>query len=379
MQQRIAELATENARLRSELAHRAAPEVVGDGHVAPPAQLPLTGEAPESGDAVPGGPPRSDPVESLREALAGFAANPETSVRARLSDRLADAEQEYTVSGGSPALLDVALRSAIALDDGASALIWLERSLGSEVASSPPSLEAALGALRMSSQVDPRRKLAVIERLLRTYASSVPLHLHQAQALTDAGLRTEAYTLLCDVAAAISAEPAGILAEALAVGSAEAHFGAARRFSAILLQQDGRPAEAVPVWRDLLRGDPLDAEAHDRLGVAFNQIGDDASALDAFEKAMTCEPRAVRARFHRATALANLGRVDDAIEGFRQAIAESSGPVAEMRFALAVCLAKDGQMRDAESELARALAQDPELAELALSVPALARLLDVEQ
>ncbi|KAB2941925.1 MAG: tetratricopeptide repeat protein, partial [Phycisphaerae bacterium] len=378
-EQRIAELAAENARLRSELSQRAAPEVVGDDHVAPPAQLSLTGEESESGDAVPVGPPRSDPVGNLQEALAGFVRSPETSVRARLFDRLAAAEQAYAVSGGSPPLLDVALRSAIALNDGSSALLWLERSLGSEVGAAPPNLDVALTALRMSSQVDPQRRLAVIEPLLRTYASSVPLRLHEAQAMTDAGRRTEAYALLDDVAAANSAVRSGVLAEAIAVGPAEAHCGAARRLSAILLQDGGRPAEAVQVWRDLVRGDALDAEAHDRLGVALNQIGDDASALEAFEKALICEPRAVRAGFHRATALANLGRIEEAIKAFQQVIAENSEAVAEVRFALAVCLAKGGQMRDAEVELARALAQDPDLADLALKIPAVARLLDVEQ
>lgn len=381
-EQRIAELAAENARLRSELSQRAERDVFGDGQVESPVNPPAPGKATAPGDVDPVAPPppsHLNAVESLRESLDRFAQSSETSVRARLTAQLADAERAYAASRGAPPLPELALRAAVAIEDGASAFVWLERGLEAEVSALPSSLEAALTALRMSSQVDPRRRLAVIDRLRASYDSSVMLRLHAVQALIETGRGAEAYALLSDIAAGSSSARSGVLAEALAVGPAEAHCGAARRLSAILLQDGGRPAEAVQVWRDLVRQDRLDAEAHDRLGVALNQTGDDASALEAFEKALTCEPRAVRAGFHRATALANLGRIEEAIKAFQRVIAENSEAVAEVRFALAVCLAKGGQMRDAEVELARALAQDPDLADLALKIPAVARLLDVEQ
>jgi tetratricopeptide (TPR) repeat protein len=76
--------------------------------------------------------------------------------------------------------------------------------------------------------------------------------------------------------------------EALAILEGHAGTERARRLLAYLLQEHGREAEAVPIYRELVAEAPGDFELWNNLGNALRATGETRSARDAFQRAVNC-------------------------------------------------------------------------------------------
>jgi tetratricopeptide (TPR) repeat protein len=91
--------------------------------------------------------------------------------------------------------------------------------------------------------------------------------------------------------------------------------------------------------------------------VERHQAGDLAAAADLYVQILTAVPGAAHVRSNLGAAWAGLGRYDDAIDQYRQALRQIDEP--SIRRNLAVALLKTGQTREAAGEAERALVAQP--------------------
>jgi spermidine synthase len=87
------------------------------------------------------------------------------------------------------------------------------------------------------------------------------------------------------------------------------------------MQVGGDPAGAVEQYRRALELDPLDVQAHYNLGTALADLGRSDEALARYREAVRLQPSHAQAQHNLGAALANRGRLDEAIEHFRRAAA----------------------------------------------------------
>ena len=90
---------------------------------------------------------------------------------------------------------------------------------------------------------------------------------------------------------------------------------------AIALHQQGRAAEAEPLYRAFLVGQRDHFDALHLLGVALHQQGRDEEAVASIERALAVESRDPAAHSNLALALRNLGRLDEALASLDRALA----------------------------------------------------------
>ncbi|REK10450.1 MAG: tetratricopeptide repeat protein [Planctomycetota bacterium] len=120
-------------------------------------------------------------------------------------------------------------------------------------------------------------------------------------------------------------------------------------------QQAGRPAEAVPIYRQILQA--LPAEAGDmafnvlnNLGAALDEQGQLEAARACFTQALQLQPSSFLATNNLAHTFRRQSRFDEAIEGYRRALALNPQD-AGAHFNLSVCLQQCGHYQEALSEL----------------------------
>jgi len=103
-----------------------------------------------------------------------------------------------------------------------------------------------------------------------------------------------------------------------------------------------------------------DAELDSLLSRALvlHQSGDLEGAAALYVQILRVVPRASRVRSNLGAAWAGLGRYEDAIDQYRQALAQEDDP--SIRRNLAVALVRTGQIRDAAAESERALLSRPD-------------------
>lgn len=89
-----------------------------------------------------------------------------------------------------------------------------------------------------------------------------------------------------------------------------------------------------------------------------HQAGDLAAAADLYVQVLTAVPGAARVRSNLGAAWAGLGRYEDAIDQYRQALQQIDEP--SIRRNLAVALLKTGAVADAAAEAERALLAQPD-------------------
>jgi len=132
-----------------------------------------------------------------------------------------------------------------------------------------------------------------------------------------------------------------------------------RKRAALARHRAGYPAEAEPVYRDLLRSAPDDADLHHLLGVVALQTGAAARAIDWIEKAIALDGD--KAEFFNSLGAARgaTGEPTAAEEAFREAIARDPG-FADARFNLGAVLAEQGRRREAEAIYREALERAPD-------------------
>ncbi len=84
--------------------------------------------------------------------------------------------------------------------------------------------------------------------------------------------------------------------------------------------QQGRAAEAVAVYRQIIVQDPANADAWNRLGVVLFQAGRAGEAIGFIQRAIDLNPRMAPYRSALAAALAGHGRQPEAIAQYREAL-----------------------------------------------------------
>ncbi|WP_222434135.1 tetratricopeptide repeat protein [Micromonospora sp. CNZ296] len=89
----------------------------------------------------------------------------------------------------------------------------------------------------------------------------------------------------------------------------------------LVLAERGRPAEADELLTRALNGDPELVEAWTNRAAARFERGDVAAALADLDRAVALSEAPVP-RYNRGTALARLGRWDEAARDFAQALAQ---------------------------------------------------------
>jgi tetratricopeptide (TPR) repeat protein len=104
-------------------------------------------------------------------------------------------------------------------------------------------------------------------------------------------------------------------------------------------------------------GQEPDLDAVLSRAVELHQSGDLAGASALYVQVLTAVPSAWRVRSNLGAAWAGLGRYEDAIDQYRQALQQEDDP--SIRRNLAVALVKTGQAREAAAEAERALVAQP--------------------
>ncbi|HEX3731279.1 MAG TPA: tetratricopeptide repeat protein [Opitutaceae bacterium] len=121
----------------------------------------------------------------------------------------------------------------------------------------------------------------------------------------------------------------------------------------------GELDEAVAHYRDALRYDRADPEAHDNLGLALAAEGRSDEAIAEFEAALRMNPRLGQAHYNLGLALVESRRVDEGIGQYREAL-RLSPDRAEVHNNLGAALAIAGRLPEAAAEFARALQLQPD-------------------
>ncbi len=137
-------------------------------------------------------------------------------------------------------------------------------------------------------------------------------------------------------------------------------------FSALLgrafkLLKEGQPAAADVICQHVLSQAPDNADALYLSGVAAHAAADHARAFEAMDRAIRARPGFADAYCGRGIAERHLGRDQDAIADFRQAL--SLDPVhVQANFHLGLSLLEQGTLDEAAGQFLRALEHDPNLA-----------------
>lgn len=124
--------------------------------------------------------------------------------------------------------------------------------------------------------------------------------------------------------------------------------------------------KAVEAFQQAIKLDPDLAEAHFRLGLAFDAIGKEQEAEEAYKKAIAKYKKYLETNGKDAEAHYNLGQTyaglhlySEAVREYRQAIKLNSGD-ADMYYDLGTALTKLAQYDEAAAAFSKSLEIDPE-------------------
>ena len=89
---------------------------------------------------------------------------------------------------------------------------------------------------------------------------------------------------------------------------------------AMYLEREFNVEDAVPIWAQLTQLTPESFRNHHQHGLALHRAGDYALALDAFDRALACEPDNARAWYHRGNSSRKLKRFQQALHDYTKAL-----------------------------------------------------------
>jgi tetratricopeptide (TPR) repeat protein len=125
-----------------------------------------------------------------------------------------------------------------------------------------------------------------------------------------------------------------------------------------ILDEAGRPAEALPLFAEALRrAAPNVVDVYFSQGCALNRLERFAEALDCFDRVLRLQPRSAPAWNGRGYALSGLGKESQALKSFRQA-ARLAPEIAGFHFNCALSLSRMGQDDAALRQFDRAWERD---------------------
>ena len=126
-------------------------------------------------------------------------------------------------------------------------------------------------------------------------------------------------------------------------------------YAQVLLAQR-RAAEAVPVFREALRSNPLDASSLNGLGLALEMTGDASGALGAYQEAVANAPTFRAARFNYGRTLVSAGRLRDAITELEKLRKPEDQETPRYLFALSAAMVRAGDIEGGRVQATAALA-----------------------
>jgi tetratricopeptide (TPR) repeat protein len=89
--------------------------------------------------------------------------------------------------------------------------------------------------------------------------------------------------------------------------------GTPRFTQAFQLQSAGRNADAIAIYRDLIKENPGWVNAHYNLGYALMMMNNCAEAMTEFERVLALQPDYPVAHLHLSTCLGKMGRRADSV------------------------------------------------------------------
>jgi tetratricopeptide (TPR) repeat protein len=190
----------------------------------------------------------------------------------------------------------------LAANDIDSALRWLERAIDHDPKYS--SAYAALGDIYQRTN-DPVEADYCLRMALRCSPDSSEILHKLARNCVTLGNRSEALALLRE--------------------AKDRHSGSVDFLSQLALIYDDLDETdlAICTWEEVIALNPLDASAHNNLGLQWHYgKGDVDKALDCFMRALQLNPCLTEARFNLYQAKADAGKVDEALAGFESMLAE---------------------------------------------------------
>ncbi len=128
---------------------------------------------------------------------------------------------------------------------------------------------------------------------------------------------------------------------------------------ASLLHQQGKLAEAAPLYRWVLLADPAHFEAHHMLGLLYAQQGEFLEAVKAIGHALKLEPRNQQALCNFGNVLRALGQRDEALACYDAAVSQNRDD-AVVWFNRGLLLAEMRRLADAVASYERAIAIAPD-------------------
>jgi tetratricopeptide (TPR) repeat protein len=111
-------------------------------------------------------------------------------------------------------------------------------------------------------------------------------------------------------------------------------------------------------FKQLLRTSPNDPEVLDSVAQLYAEKNEWPRALALLDQAVTLDPQNDMYRYHRAVALAEFGKVPEALNDFRQVLGDS-----EACYNLAVVLKRKGDLQSADHFASQALNLNPKYSE----------------
>ena len=152
------------------------------------------------------------------------------------------------------------------------------------------------------------------------------------------------------VATLSTGDHAGSLAHFRAAAALDESSSTAHYNLGLALARGGAPAEAIAPLARAVELEPDDAEFLGALGEAHAADGAHEDAVAAFDRALSLLPDEPSLCYNRANSLADLGRTEAAVEGYRAAVARG-GDDAATRLHLGVALHRLERWREAAESL----------------------------
>ena len=122
----------------------------------------------------------------------------------------------------------------------------------------------------------------------------------------------------------------------------------------LILEGQGRMAEAAAHCQEALRLQPDSASAHNSWGSALAKQGKAAEAVAQYREALRLQPDYAEAHFNLGTVLDREGRLGEAVAQYREAL-RLKPDAADVHNNLGVALAKQGELQAAQHEWQEAL------------------------
>ena len=130
----------------------------------------------------------------------------------------------------------------------------------------------------------------------------------------------------------------------------------------LALEEQGRTAEAIDHYLQALRIKPDLKEAHNNLGLALEKQGRTEEAVDHYLQALRIKPDYAEAHFNLGIALKNEGRTEEAIDHYLQAL-QIKPDYAEAHYNIGNVLYMQKRIEEAISHYLQALRIKPDYAE----------------